>query len=336
MAGREITDLKEITALFNQASEARVGVSIKLSRFKKAEGVHSRLVRNAVQVYLPREMVKDKIEQTIEATTFFPPVTGKLIYQTTLAAEEPTAVPPDGMKIDAATMSAYILTQPQTVVLEDVRTFSRLKFSGVVPIKVKLYRAKEMPDPKDVKKNGEGEENQARSFVARVLDVSEGGLKALYPLSTESMYVLKESQELDLTFTMMGISYQSGSEIIEVKENAKARKGLLRVIFKNMSEEDRKRLGRYIDHRLAEEKEKAFKRILEKQLSERKIINPKTLREEMTGEELESLMWRKKGDIYLVQVDKLTKGKKAFVIYLPKRGSKDMYISKDWSEEAKK
>ena len=44
---------------------------------------------------------------------------------------------------------------------------------------------------------------------------------------------------------------------------------------------------------------------------------------------------RRNGD-YLVQVDKLTKGKKAFVIYLPKRGTKDMYVSKDWSEEEKK
>ncbi|MFC2075620.1 PilZ domain-containing protein [candidate division KSB1 bacterium] len=336
MAGREITDLKEITTLFHQASEARVGISLKLGRFKKAEGLHSRLVRNAIQAYLPRELVKDRIDQEVEATTFFPPVTGKVTYQTSIAAVEANVSPPDGMKIDAETMAAYILTQPQSILLEDVRTFSRLKFSGVVPIKARIYRAHEMPDLKKGKKEGEEEDTEVRSFVTRVLDVSQGGLKALYPLSTESMHVLKDSQELELTFTMMGIPYRSGAEIIDIKENPKARKGLLRVIFKDMSEEDRKRLGRYIEHRLAEENEKNFKRIMEKQLTERKIINPRTLRDEMSGEELDNLMWRKKGDIYLVQVDKLTKGKKAFVIYLPKRGTKDMFVRKDWSEDQKK
>ena len=327
-----IDDPKEILIFLDKLSGARAGLTLKFGMMKKIEGFHSRLIKNAMEVFLAREKMKGKIGKPVQVISFYPPDTScQVIYDSVVVEECPEAEPPEGMDLDTEVYTAFLLQQPGSLTFYEPRKYRRVKLSSLVPMRVRIYRAGEMPGPDERPDGSDADEKKARNFVAQIMDISLGGLKGVYPLTPESLYVMKDSKRVDINFSLLGIPYRTQADVVSVKESAKSRKGVLRLRFRDMPENQRKSLQRYLDHKQQKEIEKTLAKIISRQESEGKIVNPRTLKDEMSVEELEYIKWKKKGDIYLVQVDKLTKGKKAFVLYLPKRGNSKMYVKRTWS-----
>jgi hypothetical protein len=333
MARKEtIESIETILVLLFNTCKKRIPLKLKIGKFKAMRGQFHMLEQNSLQIMLEdpnARLTPDKEARIISDV----PDKGTIDFTTKIIGS-------GKIRREAKTSQfIQVLSLPRRIMITDRRSEQRHKILLKDNIWVyfnmtKQAAGKDKPDdkaaagkdrPDDKAAAGKGSK---RSIIqAQVIDMGPEGVRTLVPRDRNKLNQLWKAEPPlpgTIEFPDMEVSLQFSLLKGKLKEAGPSK--FLRFSFHRPSETASKQLRDFINARKQEVEEKALNRIMMVLKRQSKIIDPRTLRDEMTEEELDRLKWRRKGDVFFIQTDRFFKGEEAFQIFVPKKNGKDVWV----------
>jgi len=327
-------DLGKITLIIFHSCSERTPLKCKIGMRPYLRGNFYYMNKNSFQIVLINQSTRLKPDQKLRLI-FFEPAIGTIDFTTTVIDSKMVRRPRNKKRL------VHELRLPRSMAVNDRRKERRFKLPAGESIVVKFC----LGDPDQITDSGkEGEAdgstpvagpgNRVAKIMTQLVDISTTGLRTLSPETRFNKEKFTGSkQPLYAVFKLGEYDIKVRVSLVGDYKSATSGRRFLLFRFLQPGERLRRKIRNYIQNRTEEIEAKELKRINAILDRRSRIIDPRTLRQEMSEEELERIKWRRMGDIFIVQIDRLSKGEKAFQVFIPKRGQSGTWVRRASIEE---
>jgi len=301
---REIDDPKRILLILRQLVANRSRISIKKGLFKSLPARFFKLHKDRFEIVCSPADFKFKPGQRIRLTTF-----NKVYRHLSFEVDflEPGSVVNGkvrGLGDSQEKPRAYFFSLPEMIVQEDRRRYTRLKLPADNAVKTLVV----------LNVTGEGTTRKPY-FDGRLVDIAQGGIRVSYEPGPDSESVLNVDGTYSVSFRLDETDF--AFDAIKVYCDETDEPSMAGLSFYNPPDAELKKLDGILNAKFKQRIDFLYNRLMNSLARQQRVVNMELLKDFMSEQELEPLSWKRKGDFIFVQVDKLSKGKEAFVIYVP-------------------